>query len=77
MPSRTKPAPPTTLGPPPLKPEDLATRWGTTTEELRRLRYQGRGPAFWKLNRAQVRYNLADVIAYEQDTHTQSDRYAS
>ncbi|MDO3647672.1 DNA-binding protein [Nocardia mangyaensis] len=47
-----------------LKPHQLATRWEMSTASLAQWRYLGRGPAYFKVG-ANVRYKLADVLAYE------------
>jgi hypothetical protein len=48
-----------------LKPADLARRWRTTTDALRKQRGRGTGPCFLCLSRRQIRYRLLDVVNYE------------
>jgi hypothetical protein len=48
-----------------LTPADLAKRWRTTTDALRKLRKRGTGPAFICMNRRRIRYRLLDVVDYE------------
>ena len=43
----------------------LAERWRVSPRTLERWRWVGRGPQFLKVE-GQVRYRLADVLAYEQ-----------
>lgn len=47
-----------------LTTEDLANRWKISPATLRTWRTKGAGPRFVKLG-GQVRYLLADVLAYE------------
>lgn len=51
---------------PVLTPDELAERWSMSRESLAYLRYQGRGPRFFKAGRL-VRYRLADVEAFEAE----------
>lgn len=44
--------------------KELAMRWDTTPQSLNMMRHRGGGPIFTKIGGA-VRYNLADVEAYE------------
>ena len=43
----------------------LAERWQLSPRTLERWRWIGRGPQFMKVG-GQVRYRIADVLAYEQ-----------
>lgn len=47
-----------------LTPGDLSDRWGIPAPTLAGWRYQGKGPAFFRLG-GHVRYRLEDVEAYE------------
>jgi hypothetical protein len=48
-----------------LTPADLARRWRTTIDALRKLRERGTGPAFVCMNRRRIRYRLLDVVMFE------------
>lgn len=48
-----------------LKPRDLQQRWGVALGHLANLRSARTGPAYIKLG-SSVRYQLKDVIAYEE-----------
>jgi hypothetical protein len=48
-----------------LTPADLAKRWRTTMDALRKLRERGTGPAFVCLNRRHIRYRLLDIVNFE------------
>jgi hypothetical protein len=48
-----------------LTPADLARRWRTTTDALRKQRERGTGVAFVCLNRRHIRYRLLDVVNFE------------
>jgi hypothetical protein len=48
-----------------LAPVDLARRWRTTIDALRKQRERGGGPAFICLSRRRIRYRLIDVVNYE------------
>lgn len=55
-----------------LRPADLAERWGVSTGHLSNLRVRGSGPAYLKLNNGTVRYELADVEAYEDASRVEA-----
>jgi hypothetical protein len=48
-----------------LAPPDLAKRWRTTVDALRKLRERGTGPPFICMNRRTIRYRLLDIIHFE------------
>jgi hypothetical protein len=48
-----------------LSPTDLAKRWRTTTDALRKKRERGTGPPFVCLDRRHVVYRLLDIISFE------------
>jgi hypothetical protein len=48
-----------------LTSADLARRWRSTTDAIRKLRMRGSGPAFVVLGRRQIRYRLLDVVNFE------------
>jgi hypothetical protein len=48
-----------------LTPADLAKRWRTSTDALRKQRERGTGPAFVCMNRRIIRYRLLDVVNFE------------
>jgi hypothetical protein len=48
-----------------LTPFDLAKRWRTTVDALRKQRERGTGPAFVCMNRRIIRYRLLDVVNFE------------
>jgi hypothetical protein len=48
-----------------LTPADLATRWRTTVDALRKLSERGTGPAFVCMNRRRIRYRLLDIVVFE------------
>jgi hypothetical protein len=48
-----------------LTPADLAKRWRTTIDALRKLRERGTGPPFVCMNRRRIRYRLLDVVNFE------------
>jgi hypothetical protein len=48
-----------------LTPADLARRWRTTTDALRKQRERGTGPAFICMNHRIIRYRLLDVVNFE------------
>lgn len=47
-----------------LRPQALASRWGTTVKTLANWRHLGKGPAYVKAGDL-VFYRLADVLAFE------------
>lgn len=47
-----------------LKPERLASEWGTTEAALAQQRYMGNGPKFIKISGRAVRYRRSDVNAW-------------
>jgi hypothetical protein len=49
----------------PLTPADLAKRWRTTVDALRKQRERGTGVAFICMNRRVIRYRLLDVVNFE------------
>ena len=49
-----------------LTTEELATRWKVAVGTLENWRHQGKGPTWLKID-GQVRYRLADVLAYEAE----------
>jgi hypothetical protein len=48
-----------------LTPADLAKRWRTTTDALRKRRERGTGPAFVCMSRRGILYRLLDVVNFE------------
>jgi hypothetical protein len=44
---------------------DVAKRWRTTPDALRKLRERGTGPPFVCLNRRRIRYRLLDIVNFE------------
>jgi hypothetical protein len=48
-----------------LTPADLAKRWRTTTEALRKKRERGSGPPFVILDKRHILYRLLDVVNHE------------
>jgi hypothetical protein len=48
-----------------LAPADLAKRWRTTVDALRKQRERGGGPAFICLSRRRIRYRLLDIVNFE------------
>jgi hypothetical protein len=48
-----------------LTPADLARRWRTTIDALRKLRERGTGPCFICMNRRRIRYRLLDIVNFE------------
>ena len=48
-----------------LTPENLATRWNVTPATLSQWRWNGRGPRFFKMNKA-VRYRIQDIERFEE-----------
>lgn len=64
-PTRTTEAPPAPRRMPPrlITTEDVAAWLGFTTDEIKRMRSRGRGPAYVKLG-TKVRYDPRDVQAF-------------
>jgi hypothetical protein len=48
-----------------LTPADLARRWRTSIDALRKLRERGSGPPFVCMNRRRIRYRLLDIVNFE------------
>jgi hypothetical protein len=48
-----------------LTPADLAKRWRTTVDGLRKQRERGTGPPFVCMSRRHIRYRLHDIIIFE------------
>ncbi|MBP9674326.1 MAG: helix-turn-helix domain-containing protein [Bacteriovoracaceae bacterium] len=54
-----------------MTPEELADRWGVSLLTLDRLRWSGKGPAFFRPGRV-VKYRVQDIEAYEEQKSRQS-----
>lgn len=57
-----------------MSQQELADHWGMPVRTLAAWRYQGRGPAYLKLNGGTIRYRVEDVEAYESENLMGADR---
>jgi len=58
-----------------LTTDQLAKRWGVSSNRLRQWRVEGKGPSFIKLGpgpKAPVRYRLEDIEEFERDNYYSS-----
>lgn len=50
--------------------KELAARWRVTTHALDKMRSRGTGPPYTKTPGGHARYDMADVVAYEEKNKT-------
>jgi len=48
-------------------PKRLAKNWGMKEASLAQMRYQNRGPAYFKPSKSIVRYPVSEIRKYEQE----------